>query len=283
MKHLRNVIQSIHQQDDYSNDLQKLIWELICYSPKMPLRIYQQELIGLSSQMQLQVYDHYFSKKELNFPCFMWGEGSRTILLIHGWGSKALDFYDLIHALLTLPDVKVIAFDAPGNGSAEGDLSNLFLFVEAVKAIKKVYGIPETIIGHSLGGMAAVRVMQETRDYPQQLITIAPLINLKENFIGSMKNAGVSYENQQVFLDDFEALYAQSISNFHIQEMYDFSDEVKHTLIYEQNDTVTPVADIEEFLGNHPEVSHIKNDHTNHAKIISDADVIAKIIDQLKV
>ena len=283
MKHLRNVIQSIHQQDDSSNDLQKLIWELICYSPKMPLRIYQQELIGLSSQMQLQVYDHYFSKKELNFPCFIWGEGSRTILLIHGWGSKALDFYDLIQALLTLPDVKVIAFDAPGNGSAEGDLSNLFLFVEAVKAIKKVYGIPEVIIGHSLGGMAAVRVMQETRDYPKQLITIAPLINLKENFIGSMKNAGVSYENQQVFLDDFEALYAQSINNFHIQEMYDFADEVKHTLIYEQNDTVTPVADIEEFLGNHQEVSPIKNDHTNHAKIISDADVIAKIIEQLKV
>ena len=283
MKHLRNVIQSIHQQDDSSNDLQKLIWELICYSPKMPLRIYQQELIGLSSQMQLQVYDHYFSKKELNFPCFIWGEGSRTILLIHGWGSKALDFYDLIQALLTLPDVKVIAFDAPGNGSAEGDLSNLFLFVEAVKAIKKGYGIPEAIIGHSLGGMAAVRLMQETRDYPKQLITIAPLINLKENFIGSMKNTGVSYENQQVFLDDFEALYAQSINNFHIQEMYDFADEVKHTLIYEQNDTVTPVADIEAFLGNHPEVSPVKNDHTNHAKIISDADVIAKIIEQLKV
>jgi hypothetical protein len=92
MKHLKHVIQSIKQQDESSKELQKLIWELICYSPKMPLRLHQQQLINLSEQIQLKAYDKYFSEKELGFPCFIWGEGAQTILLIHGWGSKALDF-----------------------------------------------------------------------------------------------------------------------------------------------------------------------------------------------
>lgn len=86
MKHLKHVIQSIKQQDETSNELQQLIWELICYSPKMPLRLHQQQLINLSEQIQLKAYDRYFSEKELSFPCFIWGEGARTILLIHGWG-----------------------------------------------------------------------------------------------------------------------------------------------------------------------------------------------------
>lgn len=283
MKHLKHVIQSIKQLDETSHELQKLIWELICYSPKMPLRLHQQQLINLSEQIQLKAYDKYFSKKELSFPCFVWGEGTRTILLIHGWGSKAMDFYDLIKGLLILPDVKVIAFDAPGNGSAEGNLSNLFLFVEAIKEIEKIHGIPEVMIGHSLGGMAAIRVLHETQEYPKQLITIAPLINLKANFIGSMTNVNVSSDNQQLFLDDFETLYQRSINDFHVQEMYDFADSVVHTLIYEQNDSVTPVADIEVFLDQHPEVIPMKNEHTSHAKIISDAEVISKIIQQLKV
>jgi hypothetical protein len=282
MKHLKHIIQSIKQQDETSNELQKLIWELICYSPKMPLRLHQQQLIDQSEQLHLKVYDKYFSEKELSFPCFIWGEGSRIILLIHGWGSKGLDFYDLIKGILTVPDLKIIAFDAPGNGSAEGNLSNLFLFAEAIKEIKKVYGILDVMIGHSLGGMAAVRVLQETRECPRHLITIAPLINLKENFKGSMTNVGVSNENQQLFLDDFETLYQQSINSFHVEEMYDFADSINHTLIYEQNDTVTPVADIKEFLVQHPEVIPMKNEHTSHAKIISDAEVISKIVQQLE-
>ncbi|MEJ7560256.1 MAG: alpha/beta hydrolase [Pedobacter sp.] len=283
MKHLKQVIQSIKQQDESSSELQQLIWELICYSPKMPLRQHQQQLINLSEQILLKADDTYFSKKKLNFPCFIWGEGIKIVLLVHGWGSKALDFYDLIQGLLSLPDVKVIAFDAPGNGSAEGHLSNLFLFVDAIKEIEKLYGVPHAIIGHSLGGMAAVRVLHETRVYPELLITIAPLINLKDNFKGSMDNLGLSDESQQLFLDDFETLYQQSINNFHVPEMYDFAGSIKHMLIYEQNDTVSPITDIEEFLHQYPEVIPVKNEHTSHAKIISDAEVISNIVQQLKV
>jgi pimeloyl-ACP methyl ester carboxylesterase len=282
MKHLRNVIENIKQNPESSEKLQELIWELICYSPKMPVRLHQQELINASEQVQLSVYDQYFSGKQLNFPCFKWGEGTKTILLVHGWGSKALDFYELIKEILKVPNTSVIAFDAPGNGNAEGHLSNLFLFAEGIKIIEKVYGIPDVLIGHSLGGMAGVRVLHETRDFPKLLITIAPLINLKENFIASMSGVGIPTGDQQLFLDNFEARYGQSINDFHVNQMYDFDGKVEHLLLYEQNDLVTPAADIEEFLSQHSEVKTIKLEHTTHAKIISDAIVIEEIVRKVK-
>ncbi len=56
----------------------------------------------------------------------------RKLLITTGWGSKAADFSELIQALRAIDDLEIIAFDAPGNGSSEGELSNLLLFIFSV-------------------------------------------------------------------------------------------------------------------------------------------------------
>jgi len=278
MKHLKTVIASIKSHyDEPSEKLQELIWELICYSPKMPVRHQPQQLMETATQVELEVYDQYFSKSDLSFNSFKWGHGARVVLLTHGWGSKAADFSELIKALIEIDDVSVIAFDAPGNGSSDGHLSNLFLFVEAIKKIEEFYGVPEVMIGHSLGAKASVRAIQQTRNFPSLLITIAPLVNLKENFVGSMSAIGISESDQQTFLDNFEELYGQSIDDFHLQKMYDFGGQTTHVLMYEQNDTVTPLADIEAFLQHNPDVVPVPYTHTTHAKIIADPIVISEV------
>ena len=282
MKHLRKVIESIKSQHtETSESLQAQIWELICYAPKMPVRLQQQELLDTATRVELKVYDQYFSKTDLKFNSFKWGHGDQLILLTHGWGSKAADFSELIRELIKIEGFTVVAFDAPGNGSSEGHLSNLFLFVEAIKQITEYYGPASIMIGHSLGGKASVRALQQSSNLPKVLITIAPLINLKENFKGSMRAAEISATNQQTFLDDFEELYGQSIDDFHLEKMYDFADQTKHILLYDLNDTITPSTDIESFLRHYPDVKPIQYNHTTHAKIISDPIAISDILKQI--
>lgn len=82
-------------------------------------------------------------------------------MITHGWGLKAADFTELITGLNENKDLQTIAFDAPGNGSSEGKLSNLLLFVQAVKAVVFHYGPPAVIIGHSLGAMADVIALKK--------------------------------------------------------------------------------------------------------------------------
>lgn len=279
MKHLKKVIESIKSNHaETSEALQAQIWELICYAPKMPVRFQQQGLLDIATKVELQVYDQYFSKTDLKFNTFKWGNGAKLIVLTHGWGSKAADFAELITALIKIDDVTVVAFDAPGNGSSDGHLSNLFLFVEAIKQIADYYGPATVMIGHSLGAKASVRAIQQGGAVPNLLITIAPLINLKENFKGSMTAVGVSAADQQTFLDSFEKLYGQSIDDFHLQKMYGFAGQTKHVLLYELNDTITPSSDIADFLQQYPDVTSIQYSHTTHAKIISDPLAIAEIV-----
>ncbi len=158
MKKLKQIITQVKTfPTDKPDELNDLLWQLICYSPKMPVRLLQEQLLNEAERFSLTVTDDYFANKELQFNGFKWGNGQFKVLITHGWGSKAADFTEIITALKEVNDLEIIAFDAPGNGSSEGELSNLLLFSEAVKSIILKYGKPDFVIGHSLGAMANVK------------------------------------------------------------------------------------------------------------------------------
>ena len=200
MKKLRQTIAEIQSLDpDSSNQIEPLLWQYICYSPKMPVRLQQQQLVDQAKKSVLKVTDEYFAKKELSFNTFRWGNGRFKVLLTHGWGSKAIDFSEIIVALTAIEDLEIISFDAPGNGSSEGELSNLLLYIQAVKAVVQYYGKPDIVVGHSLGAMANLVALGEMEIKPSLLVSLTPLIRLKENFEFSMAAIGISQLEQANF------------------------------------------------------------------------------------
>ena len=108
----------------------------------------------------------------------------------------------------------IIAFDAPGNGSSEGELSNLLLFVQAIEVIVLKCGVPHIAIGHSLGAMANSMAFKQPGITPDLLISIAPLIRLQENFEASMTMAGVNKSAQNTFLKSFADKFGTPASYF---------------------------------------------------------------------
>jgi hypothetical protein len=283
MKKLKQIVEDIKLMDGSDPGLQALLWKLICYSPKMPSRIHQQALIDNAEKGSLAAFDEYFSHSELSFKTFKWGDGPIKVLLTHGWGSKAIDFSELIHALLQNPDVEVRAFDAPGNGGSEGELSNLILFADAVKQMQNTFGMPHVMIGHSLGGMANTMVIDQTTQYPEVLISIAPLVNLTENFRTTMNMVGIAEVAQRHFFKSFEELYGINTDRFLLNDMYSFAGKVKHLLVYELNDYISPADYIHAFLQEHQEIGVSQYADTSHAKIIADPRVIAEISQFIKI
>jgi pimeloyl-ACP methyl ester carboxylesterase len=254
-----------------------LLWQLIYYSPKMPVRLQQQQLLDEARPFTLQVDDPHFAKSNLSFNGFIWGEGNRRILTTHGWGSKAADFTELIIALKNIPDTQIIAFDAPGNGSSEGELSNLILFAKAAAAIIKTYGAPEVIIGHSLGAMANAIAIKETGIQPTLLISIAPLINLKENFTATLNSADVAPSVQDNFFADFEQLFEMKASDFMMNKLYPDGRVKHHWLAFDPEDKVAPIGFLKAFFDLHPEIETKVYENRGHEKIIKDEVLIADI------
>jgi len=283
MKKLKELFNRVKESENAGNqDIIDLLWQLICYSPKFPLRLQQQQLLDEAAPFSLEVDDPHFTRSILKFNGFIWGEGKRKVMITHGWGSKAADFSDLISALRTIDDTQVIAFDAPGNGSSESELSNLLLFTKAVEAVMSTYGVPDVLIGHSLGAMANVIAIKSTSVKPALQISIAPLVRLKENFIATMTIAGATELAQDSFFESFESLFKLHASDFNLHELYVADDHVKHWLAYDREDKIAPYAYLREFLTAQPGIQTQEYESVGHERIIKDAGLIAQVVGLVK-
>jgi pimeloyl-ACP methyl ester carboxylesterase len=283
MKKLLNLIKQLKTDPPVKPDeLNDLIWQLICYAPKMSLRLQQEQLIAEAEKFSLTVNDEYFAHKELVFNGFKWGTGSRKVLITHGWGSKAADFMEMIISLRAIGDLEIIAFDAPGNGRSEGELSNLLLFMEAVKATILNFGEPDIVIGHSLGGMANSIILNEMNIKPSLLISIAPLIRLKENFEASMDAAGVAHEAQASFLKSFEDLYKKPASYYNLHNRYLFGEDLNHWLAYDKNDRISTFDYMSDFLREHPSIKNQSYEDVGHDRIIKSPQVIDDVVNLIR-
>lgn len=84
---------------------------------------------------------------------YEWGTGNRTVLIAHGWGSRASRFAPMARALVER-GWRVLTFDAPGHGLSPGGSSSLPQFMRALDAVATQLGPVQAVIGHSLGGLA---------------------------------------------------------------------------------------------------------------------------------
>lgn len=281
MKRLKQLIGALKQQQD--NPDAALMREFIFYSPKMPLRLHQEQLIAESKQFTLPVFDTYFTHSEISINCFTWGKGKRKVLLTHGWASKALDFYELIVALLKNADLEVIAFDAPGNGSSVSEFSNLMLYAESVKSIVLNYAQPDVLIGHSLGGMANVIAVQELAIQLQLLVSVAPLIRLKENFEQSLDSVNIALKDQEIFFANFEQEFPVPASYFNLTNLYQLKDEANHFLAFDPEDHISPYPFLKEFSDKYPAITTKSFEDVGHYKILKSVDVIEDIAQRIQI
>ncbi|QXU42476.1 alpha/beta fold hydrolase [Pedobacter sp. D749] len=279
MKRLKQIANELKLTQ--ANPDAALMREFIFYSPKMPLRLHQEQLIAVSKQFSLQVFDTYFTNAEVSINCFSWGNGKRKVLLTQGWASKALDFYELIIELQKIDDLEIIAFDAPGNGSSISEFSNLMLYADSVNSISLNYAQPDVLIGHSLGGMANVIALQELGITPNLLISIAPLIRLKENFEQSLDSVNIGAKYQEIFFDNFAQEFPVPASHFNLTELYQLSPEIDHFLAFDPADHISPYAYLKEFLDKYPAINSKSFEDVGHYKILKSVDVIEDIVQKI--
>ena len=271
-------MQSAKALTDFSGaESQDLIWKLICYSPKMPARLQQQQVLDEAEKSQIEVLDPHFEKGCLKANVFSWGTGPKKVVISHGWASKAADFTDLITQLRLFSELQIIAFDAPGNGGSEGKLSNLLLFTETIKGIISKFGSPDALIGHSLGAMANILALQQTEILPKVLISLAPIIKLQQNFEARLISAGIPDEARDQFFSNFETLFEVPASYFNLINLYNLNKNIKHIVFSDIEDSVHPHQYLTEFLEIHESVGYQNYSEVGHDKIIKSERVISDI------
>lgn len=93
----------------------------------------------------------------LRIAAWAWGEGP-PVLLLHGWGGRALQFRALVPGLVA-SGFSAVALEAPGHGASDGATSSLVEFAEALFLVGRETGDAHAVVTHSLGGAAATMAL----------------------------------------------------------------------------------------------------------------------------
>lgn len=107
----------------------------------------QNEFLGTAFQEELQ-----FDNKPIM--TYRWLGKKDTILLVHGWESNSARWKPLILKLKS-KGFNIIALDAPAHGYSKSNSFNAILYSEYINVVAQRFQ-PNIIVGHSVGGMAAV-------------------------------------------------------------------------------------------------------------------------------
>ncbi|HEY9307352.1 MAG TPA: alpha/beta fold hydrolase [Microbacterium sp.] len=112
-------------------------------------------------------------RRGVDVDTYEWGGGARTVLLSHGWNSRASQFTPLIRELVA-HGYRVVAFDAPAHGSSAGRRTYLVDWLDVFAALQQRYGAFDAMIGHSFGGLATLVGVAGGTDAARVITIAAP-------------------------------------------------------------------------------------------------------------
>jgi pimeloyl-ACP methyl ester carboxylesterase len=119
---------------------------------------------------------------------YRWGDGSRPVLLVHGWQSRASRLSDFVPGLLDRGH-SVVSFDAPGHGDAGGRSTTILEYRDIVSALHDQYGTFECLIAHSMGALGSFFGLKHGVE-AQKIVTISGVCDfdyLVEEFCAELK------------------------------------------------------------------------------------------------
>ncbi|MCK9793386.1 alpha/beta hydrolase [Isoptericola sp. 4D.3] len=92
---------------------------------------------------------------------YRWGDPSApTVLLAHGWRSRASRFAPLVVALEEA-GLGVVSFDGVAHGDSTGHRMSALDQMAAIRAVHETEGPFTAVVGHSLGGLASGLALAE--------------------------------------------------------------------------------------------------------------------------
>ena len=128
------------------------------------------------------------------------GKGSK-ILFVHGWSSRASKFHKIISEFKS-KNFDITAVDMPAHGQSLSKRSHLPEFCDVVYDLSKNNGPYDTIIGHSIGAVAALNAVKMGQNF-NNVVLISP----------------AAYKIELIF-KNFVSLFGLS-EDFYVKSMFD--------------------------------------------------------------
>jgi pimeloyl-ACP methyl ester carboxylesterase len=215
---------------------------------------------------------------------YEWGDGPRTVVILHGWGSGAARFTRMAQALQQR-GWRVLVPDAPGHGASPGRSSSLPQFMRGLDAIVARFGPPQALVGHSLGALGiALRHAGGPPDWAQQLQSVA-LISMPSGaaflvdvFVHSL---GIRQAARERMIRLFEKRFSARVEDF---SALPGAARIRARLlvVHDRGDDIIPWSHSEAVLRAVPRATLLTTQEQGHSLLTRDATTIRAVVDFLE-
>ncbi len=210
---------------------------------------------------------------------YQWGQGGRTVLLIHGWNGRGTQM-GAFAAPLVEAGYRVIAFDGPGHGRSPGRSSSIFRFVDAVEAIGHESGPFDAVITHSFGALVIVRALCEGVQ-ADRVVCISPPARFDFLFDSFVEALQIPPRTRRAFLARGEKIFGKDVWQRLSADVNAAGLTVPALVIHDENDREVPLAQGERLAAAWPGAQLVRTRGLGHRRILRDPGVIRTVTDFL--
>lgn len=208
-------------------------FQLFCTPFKPKLRPAQQAFFESAHKEKFKGEDI----PEINL--YKWGNGSKKILLVHGWSSHTFRWIKYIIELQKL-DYTIYAFDGPAHGHSGGKIMNVPLYEMVFSEFTKQYGSMDFYVGHSLGAFTILYAFFRNNQLSAKALVLLATPGTAEDFVQVYSEMlGLSKKAMGLISDHFVELYDHPPSYFNSKRFAE-GLEIPSLIIHDENDKDAP-------------------------------------------
>ncbi|MCW9000408.1 MAG: alpha/beta fold hydrolase [Kangiellaceae bacterium] len=198
----------------------------------------------------------------------------KTLLLVHGWESRATQMYGIVPKLLEL-GYRVTAVDMPAHGHSGGDIAHAPAFIDTVLLAQDKLGKFDAVVGHSMGAGASGIALSHGLQ-TEKLVLISGPSSVENVLRRFSRFVGLNQKATEKFISHAEELVGRSPSDLDTAKM---SMPVSTTtlVIHDALDREVPISESQRILAKFNNVEFFTTEGFGHRKILKADSVKNKI------
>lgn len=225
--------------------------------------------------LEAAIRGQVFLADGLRIPTYSWGEGP-VVLLVHGWSGRGTQLGAYAQPLVEA-GFKVVAFDAPAHGEAEGTQTALPVFATAIARVAESVGPLEAVVAHSLGAAATSFALSQGVS-ARRVVYLAPPEDPRNYLASLATELGFSDQVMDRSTELIAAQYGVAITSLRGRELGP-RQTAELVVFHDRDDREVPASEGERVASTWPGAHFVPVSGLGHRRIVRDASIVAATVD----
>jgi pimeloyl-ACP methyl ester carboxylesterase len=210
-----------------------------------------------------------------------WGESSRAVLLMHGWGGASAQMTGFVDPLLEV-GYQVVAYDQPAHGESTGKMTNLLEIAPTMDLVREREGNFDAIIAHSFGTLITSYVLVN-RGFPppSRLVYFGAFNRLMDSLPRFQVQAGLPDEIIDGLRSMINENFGRDVLDAIVNETMTQKIDIPTLMFHDEADNVTPVEDSRAVARAWKSARLVETEGLSHRGALQSKEVHAQVVEFL--